>query len=62
VIAILGYWAIGFPIAYVFAFPLGLKGVGIWCGLAAGLAAVAFVLTIRFALRERLGLTAKTAI
>jgi MATE family multidrug resistance protein len=62
IIAIVGYWAVGFPIAYVFAFPLGLKGVGIWCGLAAGLAAVAFVLTIRFALRDRLGLTRKTAI
>ena len=62
VVAIVGYWAVGFPVAYVFAFPLGLKGVGIWWGLAAGLAAVALILTIRFALRERLGLTKKIPI
>jgi MATE family multidrug resistance protein len=36
---------------------LGFRGVGIWLGLAAGLAVVALVLTIRWALRERLGLT-----
>jgi len=62
IIAIVGYWVVGFPVAYILAFPFGLKGVGIWYGLAAGLAAVAFVLTIRFALRERLGLTTKTPI
>lgn len=57
VIALFGYWAVGFPVAYVLAFPLGLAGVGIWFGLAAGLAATALILTIRFALRDRLGLT-----
>jgi len=57
VIAVVGYWAIGFPVAYVLGFPLGLRGVGIWFGLAAGLASVAVVLTTRFALRDRLGLT-----
>jgi MATE family multidrug resistance protein len=57
VIALLGYWAVGFPVAYVCAFPLGLGGMGIWIGLAAGLAAVAIVLTARFAMRDRLGLT-----
>lgn len=54
--AILGYWAVGFPIAYVLGFVVGLRGVGVWLGLAAGLAVVAVVLTTRFALRERLGL------
>jgi MATE family multidrug resistance protein len=34
-----------------------LRGTGVWIGLAAGLAAVAGVLTIRWTMRERLGLT-----
>jgi MATE family multidrug resistance protein len=54
--AIIGYWVIGFPVAYVFGFMLGMRGVGVWLGLAAGLAVVAVVLTIRFAMREKLGL------
>jgi MATE family, multidrug efflux pump len=59
VIALFGYWVIGMPIAYGLAFPLGLAGVGIWWGLAAGLAAVAVILTIRFAMRDRMGLTSR---
>ncbi|MEO8757894.1 MAG: MATE family efflux transporter [Devosia sp.] len=59
VIALVGYWLVGFPVAYLLAFPGGFLGVGIWFGLAAGLAAVALVLTIRFAIRDRLGLTPK---
>ena len=58
VIALVGYWLVGFPVSYLFGFPLGLRGVGIWMGLAAGLAAVGLVLTLRWAMRERLGLTA----
>ncbi|WP_375451913.1 MATE family efflux transporter [uncultured Devosia sp.] len=54
--AIAGYWLIGLPIAYVLGFVLQWRGVGIWLGLAAGLAFVAIVLVIRFAMRERLGL------
>ena len=61
-IALGGYWAVGFPVAYLLAFPGGLLGVGVWFGLAAGLATVAVVLTIRFALRDRLGLTTRLAI
>lgn len=56
VIALLGYWLVGMPIAYVGGFVLGWRGVGIWTGLAFGLAAVAVVLVARFAMRERLGL------
>lgn len=56
IIALLGYWAVGFPVAYVLGFVLEWRGIGIWLGLAAGLASVAIVLTARFALRERLGL------
>jgi MATE family multidrug resistance protein len=55
-LAIAGYWLCGMPVAYLLGFPLGLRGVGVWLGLAVGLAVVAIVLTTRFALRERLGL------
>ncbi|GGE23589.1 putative multidrug resistance protein NorM [Aureimonas endophytica] len=57
VIALVSYWAIGMPIAYGFAFGLGMGGIGIWTGLAAGLLAAAVLMTGRFALRVRLGLT-----
>lgn len=57
VIALVGYWAVGFPVAWYFGFHTPLRGVGIWIGLAAGLAAVALTLTIRWSLREKLGLT-----
>lgn len=56
IVALVGYWGLGFPIAYLLGFPLGLRGIGIWWGLAAGLAVVAVVLVVRFAMRERLGL------
>ena len=59
VIALIGYWGLGFPIAYLLAFPLGMESMGIWWGLAAGLAFVAVVLVTRFAMRERLGLLAR---
>ncbi|MHB1103276.1 MAG: MATE family efflux transporter [Devosia sp.] len=55
-LAIIGYWAVGLPIAYVLGFVLNWRGTGIWLGLAAGLAIVAIVLVARFAMRERLGL------
>jgi MATE family multidrug resistance protein len=55
-LAIAGYWLIGLPVAYVLGFVVQWRGVGIWIGLASGLAFVAVVLVTRFALRERLGL------
>jgi MATE family multidrug resistance protein len=55
-LAILGYWGIGLPVSYILGFVVGWRGVGIWMGLAAGLAFVAVVLVTRFAMRERLGL------
>jgi MATE family multidrug resistance protein len=55
-LAIFGYWAVGLPVAYGLGFVAGWRGVGIWLGLACGLAFVAVVLVTRFALRERLGL------
>lgn len=57
--AMIGYWIVGLSIAYVAGFWYGLGGVGIWMGLAAGLAFVAIVLTIRFSLRDRLRLLEK---
>lgn len=56
ILAIFGYWAVGLPIAWLLGFVVGWRGVGIWIGLAAGLAFVAVVLVTRFAMRERLGL------
>ncbi len=55
-LALAGYWAFGFPLAIVFAFPLGFEGVGVWIGLAAGLAMTAVLLVWRWMRRERLGL------
>ncbi|MET0439070.1 MAG: MATE family efflux transporter [Devosia sp.] len=55
-LAIVGYWMVGLPVAYVLGFIVDWKGVGIWIGLAAGLAFVAVVLVTRFVLRERIGL------
>jgi MATE family multidrug resistance protein len=44
-----GYWGIGFPGGWALAFPLGFGPVGLWCGLALGLAVVASLLTLRLA-------------
>lgn len=55
-LAILGYWGVGLPTSYMLGLVLGWRGVGIWIGLAVGLAFVAVVLVARFAMRERLGL------
>ena len=55
--AALGYWAIGLSISVGLAFGLGWGGVGIWIGLATGLASVAVLMIVRWIRRERLGLT-----
>ncbi|WP_246797105.1 MATE family efflux transporter [Burkholderia perseverans] len=46
--ATVGYWGIGFPVGYWFAFHVGLGARGLWWGLAAGLASVAVLMTWRF--------------
>ncbi len=56
VIAAIGYWGVGFIASVVLAFPLGLGGVGVWVGMALGLAVVAVLMLRRFHLRERLAL------
>jgi MATE family multidrug resistance protein len=48
VIATLGYWGAGFVPAWLLAFPLGFGAVGLWWGLALGLAVVAIGLCLRF--------------
>ncbi|MEX1234479.1 MAG: MATE family efflux transporter [Roseovarius sp.] len=48
VIAGISYWVIGIPASYLLGFPLGLGGVGVWIGLAIGLAAASALLGLRF--------------
>lgn len=54
-IALLGYWAIGAPIGAFLAFKTPLAGLGMWIGLALGLAVVAILLLMRWRRRERVG-------
>ena len=46
--AVVSYWGLGAPAAYVLAFPLGLGGEGIWLGLALGLGLAAILMMTRF--------------
>jgi MATE family multidrug resistance protein len=46
-LATFGYWGIGFVGCWLFAFPLGYGAVGLWWGLALGLAVVAMMLSLR---------------
>jgi MATE family multidrug resistance protein len=46
-LATFGYWGVGFAGCWLFAFPLGYGPVGLWWGLALGLAVVAILLTLR---------------
>ncbi|MEM6532920.1 MAG: MATE family efflux transporter [Myxococcota bacterium] len=45
---VLGHWAVGIPVGFTLAFPLGLGPVGLWWGLTAGLTCVAIALTAKF--------------
>ncbi|HLG88449.1 MAG TPA: MATE family efflux transporter [Alphaproteobacteria bacterium] len=47
-IAAIGYWAIGFPVALALAFLLGVGPRGIWWGFVFGLSTVAILLAARF--------------
>ena len=57
VFALVGYWVVGLGIGTWLAFAEDWKGVGIWIGLASGLAAVAALMLARWVMRDRLGLT-----
>lgn len=61
VFALVGYWVVGLGIGAWLAFSLDWKGVGIWIGLAAGLAAVAALMLWRWVRRETLGLTPRSS-
>jgi MATE family multidrug resistance protein len=60
IFALVGYWGVGLGIGAWLAFAADWKGVGIWVGLASGLAAVAALMLARWLLRERIGLTRLT--
>jgi MATE family multidrug resistance protein len=47
ILAAFGYWGTGFLGGWLLAFPLGYGAVGLWWGLALGLAVVAILLTLR---------------
>jgi MATE family multidrug resistance protein len=55
--ALFGYWVVGLGIGSWLAFARDWKGVGIWVGLASGLAAVAVLMLVRWIFRDRLRLT-----
>ena len=55
--ALVGYWVVGLGIGSWLAFGADLKGLGIWIGLATGLASVAGLMLARWLMRDRLGLT-----
>jgi MATE family multidrug resistance protein len=57
IFALVGSWGIGLGIGSWLAFSRDWQGVGIWTGLASGLAAVALLMLGRWLLRERIGLT-----
>jgi MATE family multidrug resistance protein len=57
IFALVGYWGIGLGIGSWLAFSRDWRGVGIWTGLASGLAAVALLMLARWLLRQRIDLT-----
>ena len=54
--AAFGYWVVGFGVALWLGFHRHMGGVGIWIGLASGLAVVAVLMLARWLRREPLGL------
>ncbi len=60
-LAAFSYWGVGFPVAWALGFPAGWGAIGIWWGLAIGLATAAVVLNGRFwSLSTRLSRTGTT--
>ncbi|MCR9098129.1 MAG: MATE family efflux transporter [bacterium] len=58
VVNLIGFYAVGLPLSYGLAFPMGLGMVGIWWGLAAGLGGVAIMLVAWVARTNRKPLAA----
>jgi MATE family multidrug resistance protein len=48
ILALISYWPVGFFLAWILAFPMGLGGKGIWFGFLIGLSTAAVLLTLRF--------------
>ena len=48
ILALLGYWGVGAPLGVALAFLTPLKGLGIWIGLAVGLASVSALEGLRW--------------
>jgi len=46
-VTLVAYWAFAIPLAYFFAFPMGMKTTGIWLALLVALALVAIALSLR---------------
>jgi MATE family multidrug resistance protein len=53
VFAAIGYWCVGFPIAWALAFHAGLAAVGVWIGLSIGSFVYAGLLILRFRMLTR---------
>lgn len=60
IFAFVGYWLIGIGVGTWLAFRAGWHGVGIWTGLAIGLAVVAALIIVRWTQRDRLILQPST--
>lgn len=60
-IAIFSYWVPGIGLSIGLGFFTPLEGTGVWIGLATGLFVAAILLTWRWMLRDRLGLTTRPA-
>ena len=60
--AMFGYWIVGTGVGLTLAYPFGLRGFGIWLGLATGLAVVAALVLWRWMRREALGLVPHPAV
>lgn len=61
IFAVFGYWVVGIGIGSFLAFRLKWQGVGVWTGLAGGLAAVSLLMLWRWTWRKRLGLLPERA-
>lgn len=48
ILAVISYWVIGMPVAYILGFVWGYGGVGIWAGLVIGLTVAAVTMLWRF--------------
>lgn len=53
VFAAIGYWCVGFPIAWMLAFHASLGAVGVWIGLSIGSFVYAGLLILRFRMLAR---------